>query len=109
MDALLKDSLIKNCRMEKLVVRHSFRQGNEAAHLLAKEASNASSINNLSHLVVPPPFVTIKMLADKDGVPFIKFVSLNAGRQLAKLGKLNAMNGLSLQCNAPMFSFIIFI
>lgn len=94
--------LINNCRwlmskMDTLVIRHSFDQGNEIAYLLANEATRKLEVNKLSRLAIPPLCVLTRMLADKSGNAFVKTIFTNSCRLLAKLGNIIAMHAWPLK------------
>lgn len=56
------DNFICQCRyiisrMEKVVLKHVFREQNQVAHMLAKERAKQGNYGNIKFFVTPPVFV----------------------------------------------------
>ncbi|XP_059294672.1 uncharacterized protein LOC132047681 [Lycium ferocissimum] len=68
-------SLISSCRwllsqLQNILIRHSFREGNHAAHLLAKEASKMSHLNVRKNYAISPTSVVHQLSLDKSSTMF---------------------------------------
>ncbi|XP_009792463.1 uncharacterized protein [Nicotiana sylvestris] len=85
-------NLILECRLlvyqlKHPILRHNFREGNEIAHLLAKEALKNFKISRCVHHARPPCFVEHQLLKEKHGFSFkLKYVSTSVCEKLAKFG-----------------------
>ncbi|OIT40599.1 hypothetical protein A4A49_56271, partial [Nicotiana attenuata] len=77
---------------KEVVLRHSFREGNQVAHLLAQEGTKQPRQCGIVCYVVTLTFVESRMLEDKEGFSSInKLICESSCRKLAKFGNLNAI------------------
>lgn len=92
--------IIHECRLLMLQlkipgIRHNFRQGNEVAHVLAKEALTQSTINKVMYYAWPTYFAEEKLEVDREGGNrFVKFVTVNTSSILANYGNLNVLGDI---------------
>ncbi|OIT21853.1 hypothetical protein A4A49_56369, partial [Nicotiana attenuata] len=61
------------CRMDRVVVKHAYREQNRVADALAKKATKAIFLNRLSILAVPPIFANDVFWADILGIDSVRF------------------------------------
>lgn len=87
-------------KMGQVVLRHSCREGNEAAHLMAKEGPSQSTINKLLRFAAPPSFVESKMLEDKERIVILRNLLFSVCKSLAELGNIDALPGICGNSNA---------
>ncbi|XP_019252871.1 PREDICTED: uncharacterized protein LOC109231684 [Nicotiana attenuata] len=83
----------------KITLKHSFREGNMVAHLLAKAALMQSSYNKLCVLVLPPEFVIDVYDKDQNGYIYVRSCSRDHCGHMAALGNDNALHGIILAQN----------
>lgn len=99
-------NVILECRwlMHQLklpVLRHNFREENEATHRLAKEAFKKPVSDKCFHLGRPPPFVQEEIPKNKqDSCNSLRTISTNVCNFLAILGNSNALKYMSNSCNS---------
>ncbi|XP_070039961.1 uncharacterized protein [Nicotiana tomentosiformis] len=94
---LTYDPMICECRllmqrMDKVVVRHTYREQNRVADVLAKEAAKPSFLGRFSLLVVPPMFANDIFCAVILGTEVVrKFLACNIDtvyQNIAVMGEL---------------------
>ncbi|XP_070023147.1 uncharacterized protein [Nicotiana sylvestris] len=98
------NNLIYECRrlMEEasrqgtITLKHSFREGNMMAHLLAKAALVQRSYNKLCIYVLPPEFVIDVYDKDQDGYIYVRSCSRDQCGHIIALGNDNALQGIIL-------------
>ncbi|OIT37535.1 hypothetical protein A4A49_59281, partial [Nicotiana attenuata] len=69
-------------RLGSPAVRHSFREGNKAAHLLAKQGSKQATCNHLLVMESPPPSVLVVLQAHKGGLTTSRLVPVSVCNKL---------------------------
>ncbi|XP_019229975.1 PREDICTED: uncharacterized protein LOC109210947 [Nicotiana attenuata] len=88
-------------RLKLPILRHNFREGNEVAHRLAKEALRKDPSDKCFYLARPPLFVQEEIQKDKqDSCNSLRTMSTNVCNFLATLGNSNALNSMSNSCNS---------
>ncbi|KAK4368229.1 hypothetical protein RND71_012021 [Anisodus tanguticus] len=102
-------NLVSSCRwlilqgktqsLKELSVRHNFREGNQIAHRLAKEASSKTLSHKLIMYPRPPVFLLEPLELDKNSTVFcVKIIKENVCNLLARLGNLSVFEDTML-CN----------
>ncbi|XP_019235877.1 PREDICTED: uncharacterized protein LOC109216198 [Nicotiana attenuata] len=88
-------------RLKLPVLKHSFREGNEVAHRLAKEALKKPPSDKCFCLARPPLFVQKELQKDKqDSCNTLRTISTSVCNFLATLGNSNALKSMSNSCNS---------
>ncbi|KAK4376718.1 hypothetical protein RND71_003014 [Anisodus tanguticus] len=99
-------SLISSCRWllhkeKNLLIRHNFRQGNQVAHHLAKEAPTLSRSTAVYHFAIPPCFVMLLLDKDKNSTVFAtKELDAKYCNILASFSNLNVLMDITSACNS---------
>lgn len=83
MAPLINSCMLLLLQMDMVVMHRNFRQKNEVAHILTKQAGTLLAFNKVNLLLLAPPFVMTRMLTDKGGHVFIKTIFIITSSQLA--------------------------
>ncbi|OIS98092.1 hypothetical protein A4A49_62485, partial [Nicotiana attenuata] len=79
-------------RMDRVVVKHTYREQNRVADVLAKEATKPTFLNRSSILSVPPMFVNDVFWADILGIDIVRiFVGCNMDTILQNIATLGVL------------------
>ncbi|KAH0665960.1 hypothetical protein KY285_027166 [Solanum tuberosum] len=94
------ENILSDCRdlLQSLgnpQIHHDFRETNQVADALAKEGAKMDHINSFLCMEVPPVFVSKKLEADKEGIPFVrlskKSFASNSCNSTSNSGTSNSM------------------
>lgn len=89
-----------------VTLKHSFRQGNAVAHVLARKVLMQSNINKLCLFATPSQPAMEQYQRDLEGFSCVKFTSTHVCTRLAALGNDDAIEGSSSYVGANCSSLV---